>query len=1004
MVTAASPRSSRRLGRVSAGLAVLVSGALALSLTPMASADPTERPPVTLPSLATTPGDYIVSLASAPVAAYDGDVKGFAATRPAEGRRVDVTSTKAKRYRSYLRTQQDKVADRVGASPRTRFEIGLTAFTAKLTPTQAKTLATTDGVLSVTKNTLRQATDDKNSVDFLKLSGNNGVWSKLGGTAKSGRGVVVGVLDTGIWPESASFAGEALKTSPSEKFVPYRSGNKVMMTKSDGGTFAGVCQTGVQFTRSDCSTKIVGARYFGDAWLASVPAAGRADSEFVSPRDGGGHGSHTASTAAGNNGVQATVDGRDFGKISGVAPAAKVSAYKVLWEAKDPDQSGGMTTDILKGIEAAITDGVDVINYSISGSDDPTDPVELMFLSAASAGIFVAASAGNSGPGASTLAHTSPWVTTVGANTVAPYYGTVTLGNGQKYAGISTSVSTAVGPAPLANATALAAADQTAAVATLCGPSSLDPAKAAGKIVVCDRGTYDRVAKSAEVKRAGGVGMVLTNPTENSLDGDLHTVPTVHVNPPATAAIKAYAATSGATATLTQGNQSSTTIPYPQIAGFSSRGPSLGTGGDTLKPDLTAPGVATLAAVAPPSNAGRDFDFYSGTSMAAPHVAGLAALWFGAGVKPKWSPMKIKSALMTTAANLVDEDGNKVTDPYVQGAGRVRPNKMTDPGLVYPSGDADWLGYLEGIGYDTGTGVKAIDPSNYNTPSIAIGSLLKTQTVTRRVTAAKPGLYRVQASIPGVNVSVSPSILSFNAAGESRTFRVTFTNKSAEFDQAASGFLTWKGAGTTVRIPLVVTPKVVDAPDTVAGSGASGSIKFAVTPGVAGAFPITASGLATGTAVERTIAAGAQAQLPPVTVPANAKVAQFTVRTPNTTADLDLYVYQVVGGSAALVGQSATGAANESVVLEAPDAGQYIGLVVGYANAPGTSSTPFTFRGASVGSGAGLGNFAVSPANPRATIGKPINLTASWSGLDAGTPYLGWIEYPDGSGTIVTVN
>ena len=220
MVAATSSRSSRRLRRVSAGLAVLVSGALALSLTPMASADPTQPPPVSVPSLSTTPGDYIVSLATAPVAAYDGDVKGFAATRPTDGRRVDVSSTKAKRYRSYLRTQQDTVAARVGVKPKSRFEIGLTAFTAKLTPGQAKTLAATDGVLSVTKNTLRQATDDKNSVDYLKLSGNNGVWSKLGGTAKSGRGVVVGVLDTGIWPESASFAGEALKTSPSGSSCP----------------------------------------------------------------------------------------------------------------------------------------------------------------------------------------------------------------------------------------------------------------------------------------------------------------------------------------------------------------------------------------------------------------------------------------------------------------------------------------------------------------------------------------------------------------------------------------------------------------------------------------------------------------------------------------------------------------------------------------------------------------------------------------------------------------
>jgi hypothetical protein len=200
-----------------------------------------------------------------------------------------------------------------------------------------------------------------------------------------------------------------------------------------------------------------------------------------------------------------------------------------------------------------------------------------------------------------------------------------------------------------------------------------------------------------------------------------------------------------------------------------------------------------------------------------------------------------------------------------------------------------------------------------------------------------------------------------------------------------------------------VTPKVVDAPDAVAGSGASGKIRFSVTPGVAGAFPIRASGLATGTAENRTIAVGGQNQSN-VTVPANAKVAQFTVRTPNTTADLDLYVYRVVGGSAALVGQSATGSANETVVLKAPAAGQYIGLVVGYANAPGTSSTPYTFRGASVTTGAGLGNFAVSPANPTARIGQPIALTASWSGLEATTPYLGWVEYPDGSGTIVTVN
>ena len=359
--------------------------------------------------------------------------------------------------------------------------------------------------------------DDKKSVDFLGLSGSDGVWSKLGGPEDAGRGVVVGVIDTGIWPESASFAGEPLQTSSRKTrhggapFVPTRSGETITMTKSDGATFTGRCQPGEGFTVDDCNTKIVGARYFGDTWLARVPANERDD--VVSPRDGEGHGSHTASIAVGNHGVRAVVDDRDFGRISGVAPAAKIAAYKAVWQAKDAAQSGAYDSDVLAAIDAAIADGVDVINFSISAADDPTSPVQLAFLAAASAGIFVATSAGNSGPGASTVQSTSPWVTTVGAHTIAPYYGTVTLGNGQAYAGISTTVDEPVGPAPLVNGAAVVADGQTAANAAACAPNSLDPAKAAGTIVVCARGVVDRIVKSAEVERAGGIGMVLANLT-----------------------------------------------------------------------------------------------------------------------------------------------------------------------------------------------------------------------------------------------------------------------------------------------------------------------------------------------------------------------------------------------------------------------------------------------------------------------------------------------------------
>lgn len=990
-----------RLRPAALTVALVMSGALLLG-APTAWADPTEVPDVPVPTEVSTADDYIVTLADAPIAAYDGDVSGYDATQPTGGDSVDTDSPDAKRYRSYLHKRQDRAAARVGSEPDERFEVGVNAFTTSMTGRQATVLSRTAGVVSVTKNRLRKVPDDRKSVDFLGLSGQHGVWSELGGADEAGRGVVVGVIDSGIWPESDSFAGEPLRTSGKkgsrDPYQPRRSGKTITMNKSDGGTFTGTCQTGENFTVADCSSKLVGARYFGDAWLAAVPAGQRKD--FVSPRDGEGHGSHTASIAAGNVGVRASVDGQNFGRISGVAPAAKIASYKVLWQAKDATESGAYDADLLAAIDAAISDGVDVINYSITAADDPTDPIQLAFRGAASAGIFVAASAGNSGPDASTVQSTSPWVTTVGAHSIAPYYGTVTLGNGQAYAGISSSVDRRVGSAPLVNASSVALAGQTPANATACAAGSLDPAQTAGKIVVCDRGVVDRVVKSAEVDRAGGVGMVLANLTPDTLDADRHSVPTVHVDPPASIEIKAYAATAGATARLTKGNQSDSTISYPQIATFSGRGPSLGTNGDTLKPDLVAPGVSILGAVAPPSNNSEDFGFLSGTSQSAPQVAGLAALWLGDGVRPRWSPMRIKSALMTTAADVVDEDGAPVTDPFVQGAGRVVPERMFSPGLVFPAGDADWSAYLEGLGMDTGTGIDARDPSDYNSASISIGKLAGTQTVTRRVTAVQAGRYRATAGIPGVRVAVSPSVLDL-AKGETKTFKVTFTRTSAAFDAAADGFLTWQGGRTTVRVPLVVTPIELDAPTQVIGTGPTDSVDYRVTPGTSGTFTATASGLRTGTSRAGSLVPGRNVQYA-VTVPAGTKAARFTSRTTTPGAALDLYVYRVVNGAAVLVAEAVTASANESVVLANPAAGTYVAAVDNVGT--GTTATALTFRASLVPAGAGLGGFAVTPTSTQATAGRPSELTASWSGLDATTPYVGWIEYPNGTGTVVSVN
>jgi subtilisin family serine protease len=765
-----------------------------------------------------TPSRYIVTLTGKPIATYDGEVKGLGATRPDKGERVDVTSGRAQRYRDYLKREQVSAAERVGARPLKHYAVSLNGFATTLTPDQASALESAPGVLSVTKDRPRKLTDNKNPVDFLKLTGSNGVWAALGGKNGAGRGVVVGILDSGYWPESKSFTGETLgmaRPTPSDPFRPYRSGkDKIVMRKADGQRFTGVCQSGDSFAGDECNTKVIGARYFSSTYESQTPAAQRTD--FLSPRDGDGHGTHVASTAAGKAGVTASVGGHSFGRISGVAPAAKLAIYKIAFTSAIDAEPAIYTGDALAAIDAAISDGVDVINYSVSGSDSVDDPVDLAFLSAASAGIFVATSAGNAGPGASTANHVTPWVTTVAASTVAPHAGTVVLGNGKKYAGISSTVFRTIGPARLVRARSVKGASASADDATVCAPKTLSRAKTAGKIVVCDRGVVSRVDKSAEVKRAGGKAMVLANLTGGSIDADIHAVPTVHLDAPLGLAVKAYAKKAGATAKLKQGNLSSSPIRYPQVASFSSRGPSAGTRGNLLKPDISAPGVGVLAALAPPSNYNHKFGFYSGTSMASPHIAGIAALYFG--VHPKWSPMAVKSAIMTTAAQVKTAKGKVSRDYFAQGAGNVRPDRMFNPGVIFDAKEKDWLGFLEGAGFDTDTAREPINPSDYNAPSIAIGELVGSQTVTRRATAVKPGSYQTSISVPGVAAAVSPSTLHFARAGQTETITITLAPGAVPASKTVFGSLRIEGAGTVARVPIAVAPQAPAAQSVVTGT------------------------------------------------------------------------------------------------------------------------------------------------------------------------------------------
>ncbi|MEV5603759.1 S8 family serine peptidase [Streptomyces sp. NPDC052299] len=989
-----SRRASRNRRAVIGGLLTTGLAALSLPLATPATA--------TAPAAPSAPGNYLVTLADQPLVTYDGGVGGLAATKPVEGGKLDVASAAAKRYRSHLTDQQNRVAKKVGATVRQHYAVTTNTFSARLDASQLLRLAATKGVLHIAPDRLHHATDDKNSTDFLGLSGRKGLWNALGGTAQAGKGIVVGDIDTGIWPESASFDAPPLSTKKpgkKDRFRPYRDGATTVMNKADGTTFKGTCQTGESFTAAACNEKVISARYFGDAWLGLVPESNRAG--YVSPRDSQGHGTHTASTAAGNANVRATVGGEDLGTVSGVAPAATIAVYKALWQSKDGKKDGGLTSDLVAAIDQAVADGVDVINYSLGGMFESAydDPAQVALRNAAAAGVFVATAGGNSGPEASSLDNTAPWTTTVAAGTIESHTGTVTLGNGAGYTGVSTTVHRQVGPAPLVRASAVRVSGATAEDADYCMPDTLDPARTAGKIVVCDRGVNARVDKSDEVKRAGGIGVVLVNTSNQSTDGDLHSLPVVHLNTPDASTVRTYAATEGATATLAQGGASEV---YPQVTGFSSRGPSLTGNGDLLKPDITAPGATILAAVSPVGNNGHDFDYYSGTSMATPHIAGLAALYLSE--HPTWSPMSIKSAMMTTATPTKTADGKNSDDAFAQGAGEVDARAMLRPGLVYDSGERDWLAYLEGSGVHTGTGVEAIDPSDLNYPSIAIGDLFGKQTVTRTVTATEAGTYRARVDLPGIKATVSPSVLHFSHPGQKRTFTVTLDVTTAPAGRVDTGSLTWTSGRSTVRSPIVVTPQTVRAPAEIKGSGSSGSTSFSVTPAV-GTLTATAYGPVSSPVTEGTLT-GTQEIYYDAEIPSGTKASQITVRYEAAEDTLTGVVWgRKVGGvlqDAQFADAGSDGAFTVTVPQPTADA---IFVAVIAIGADDETVTPYTYQVNHITADSPVtGKVTVTPDRARVTPGEPTDLTAAWSGVPADARSSAWIEYGNGAGTFLTLN
>jgi hypothetical protein len=937
---------------------------------------------------------YIVQMAEPPAVAYAGGVAGYAATQPAQGKKIDPDSPEVSRYVGYLTSKHDAALAGVGGGGKKAYSYSyaFNGFAAALTEAQAAQLATQAGVLAVVKDEARQL-DTSTTPKFLGLSGPGGFWE----TKAKGENVIIGIVDSGIWPEHPSFSDRT-----------GTNGNGSQDGKLDSQQIPGwhgKCIPGEQFTASDCNQKLIGARYYNEGFGGNAGIDEAFPYEFNSPRDWGGHGSHTASTAGGNANVPATGAASIFGAISGMAPRARIAAYKVCW---GPDGVGGcFNSDSVAAIDQAVADGVDVINFSISGtSTNFLDPVEVAFLFAARAGVFVAASAGNSGPTASTVAHPSPWLTTVAAGT-HPRDGSsnLKLGNGASYTGAS-AADKSVGPAAFIDATAAAVAGADAAQAALCygtsdtgGAPVLDPAKVAGKIVLCDRGVTARTNKSLAVQEAGGIGMVLVNTSANSINADLHFVPTIHLQNTDRAAVKTYAATAGATATIAQATLKEVAAPF--TAAFSSRGPLLAAGGDLLKPDLIAPGQDVLAAVAPPGNHGRLFDVYSGTSMSGPHVAGLGALM--KELHPDWSPMAIKSALMTTGYDVLDAGISDATRIFRQGAGHVQPLKAADPGLVYDSGYSQWLAFLCGTGQLTASycpGIK-IDPSDLNVPSIAIGDLAGTQTVTRWVTNVGKGQATYTASVSGmtgVGVVVTPSSLAI-APGQTKSFTVKFTRGAAALSAYTGGSLTWTEGPTqspthSVRIPMVVRPVALAAPAEVSGTGAP--VSYTVQFGYDGPFTATPRGMVAAAITTGTVAddptnstcslASPNAQKISVIVPAGTTLARFQLfdADVNPGTDIDMCVFN----GTTQVGGSGSGTSAEKVDLLNPAAATYTVVVQGWGV---VGSSPFKLHTWLLGS-TDAGNMKVT-APAAAALGTSGTIGLSFTGLAPATKYLGSVAY-----------
>ncbi|CAK9179866.1 unnamed protein product [Ilex paraguariensis] len=689
------------------------------------------------------------------------------------------------------------------------YDRSIHGFSARLTAAQATELRRVSGVLSVIPDLIRHV-HTTHTPQFLGLADSFGLWPN----SDYADDVIIGLLDTGIWPERPSFSDAGLSPVPSN--------------------WKGICETGPDFPKSSCNRKIIGARAY---YLGYEAGLQKPMDELKSPRDTEGHGSHTSSTAAGSAVPNASLFQYAEGEARGMATKARIAVYKICWS------FGCYDSDILAAMDQAIVDGVHVISLSVgAGGYAPQyyrDSIAIGAFGAVEHGILVSCSAGNSGPDPYTAVNIAPWILTVGASTIdREFPADVILGDGRSFGGVSLYSGDPLGDSMLP----LVYAEDCGS--KYCYSGELNSAQVAGKIVLCDRGGNARVEKGSAVQIAGGAGMVLANLADSGeeLIADAHLIPATMVGETTGNKIRNYIKSGSLpTATITfRGTVIGSSPSAPRVAAFSSRGPNYRTA-EILKPDVIAPGVNILAGwtgyIGPTSldtdSRIVDFNIISGTSMSCPHVSGLAALLRKA--YPKWTPAAIKSALMTTASNL-DDNGKHITDlatgegstPFVHGAGHVDPNRALDPGLVYDMNVVDYVAFLCAIGYDPSrmavfvkdptlvdcASLSLGSPGNLNYPSFAVvfdsdNGVVKYKRVLKNVGSLVDVVYEVKVNAPpGTEVGVIPNRLVFSGENQTLSYEITFSSVGLErvggASKSAFGYIEWTDGVHHVRSPIAV--------------------------------------------------------------------------------------------------------------------------------------------------------------------------------------------------------